>query len=131
MTDRRLSRGVINSRINRIKRAFKWAVAEELIPPHVLHGLQAVGGLRFGRTEARETEPVKPAQNEDVHAILPFLAPPVAAIIELQWLTGMRSGEIVIMRPCDIDKYILEGAKNIKLFVNLWRTFTVYVFRKR
>jgi integrase len=103
MIDHGLSRGVINSRINRIKRTFKWAVAEELIPPHVLHGLQAVGGLRFGRTEARETEPVKPAQNEDVHAILPFLAPPVAAIIELQWLTGMRSGEIVIMRPCDID----------------------------
>ena len=35
-----------NRRIGRIKRAFKWAVAEELIPPSVFHGLQAVAGCR-------------------------------------------------------------------------------------
>ena len=28
----KLSRGVINSRVNRIRRIFKWAVSEELIP---------------------------------------------------------------------------------------------------
>ncbi len=58
MIDEGLSRGVVNRRIGRIKRAFKWAVAEELIPPSVLHGLQAVAGLSFGRTTARETDPV-------------------------------------------------------------------------
>jgi hypothetical protein len=35
MIDQGLSRKVINQRINRIKRAFKWAVAEELVPPAV------------------------------------------------------------------------------------------------
>ena len=55
-----LSRGVINQRINRIKRVFRWAVEEELIPSSVFHGLQAVGGLRFGRTQARETDPIRP-----------------------------------------------------------------------
>jgi hypothetical protein len=55
-----LSRGVINARVNRIKRFFKWAVAEELVAPSVLQGLQAVRGLAFGRTTARETEPVRP-----------------------------------------------------------------------
>jgi integrase len=103
MVGRGLARGVINNRVNRIKRTFKWAVAEELIPPFVFHGLQAVGGLRFGRTEARETEPVKPVGSMHVHELMPFVAPPVAAMIELQWLTGMRSGEVVIMRSCDID----------------------------
>jgi hypothetical protein len=49
-----LSRGVINQRINRIKRAFRWAVEEELVPSSVLHGLRAVGGLRFGRTNAEK-----------------------------------------------------------------------------
>ena len=44
-----LSRGVINHRINRIKRLFKWAVAEELIPPSSLHGLQALAGVRYGQ----------------------------------------------------------------------------------
>jgi integrase len=27
----------------------------------------------------------------------------IAAMIELQWLTGMRPGEVCIMRPCDIE----------------------------
>jgi len=103
MIDSSLARGVINLRVSRIKRVFKWAVAEELVPPSVYHGLQAVSGLRYGRTEARETEPVKPIAEEHVLALLPFVAPPVAAMVQLQWLTGMRSCEIVIMRPCDID----------------------------
>jgi integrase len=103
MIDQGLARGVVNHRIGRIKRVFKWAVAEELVPPSVHHALQAVAGLRFGRTEARETEPIKPAAEEHVLALLPFVAPPVAAMVQLQWLTGIRSCELVIMRPCDID----------------------------
>jgi integrase len=98
-----LSRGVINARVGRIKRLFKWAVAEELIPPRVYHGLQAVAGLTFGRCSARETEPVRPVPDLYVAAILPFVSPVVAAMIRLQRLTGMRSGELAIMRPCDID----------------------------
>jgi hypothetical protein len=61
MVEEGLCRNVVNHRISRIKRAFKWAVAEELVPATAFHGLQAVGGLRFGRTEARETEPIKPS----------------------------------------------------------------------
>ena len=58
LIDTGLSRGVINKRVGQIKRAFKWAVAEELVPPSVYHGLQALAGLFFGRTSARETEPI-------------------------------------------------------------------------
>lgn len=104
MIDSDLSRRVTNHRINRIKRIFKWAVAEELVPPSILHGLQAVTGLRFGRTEARETEPVKPVMDEWVTPILPHVAPQVAAMIQLQRLTGMRPCEVVLMRECDIDR---------------------------
>lgn len=99
----KLSRKVINQRIGRIKRAFKWAVAEELVPPSLFHGLQAVGGLRYGRTEARETEPVKPAPEEHVDAVLPFVSPHISTMIQVQRLTGMRPCEVVAMRPCDID----------------------------
>jgi len=104
MVDAGLSRKVINQRINRIKRAFKWAVAEELVPPSVLHGLQAVTGLRFGRTPARETEPIRPVPEAAVDAVLPHVAPQVAAMIQLQRCTGMRPNEVVAMRPCDIDR---------------------------
>jgi hypothetical protein len=45
MIESGLSRGVINSRVGKIKRLFKWAVAEELTPPSVLYRLQSVAGL--------------------------------------------------------------------------------------
>ena len=38
----------VNRMINRIRRAFKWATSEELIPAAVLHGLQSVAGLPYG-----------------------------------------------------------------------------------
>ena len=103
MADEGLSRGVVNHRLSRIKRAFKWATGEELIPSSVFHGLQAVGGLRFGQTPARETEPIRPIADLYVALVLPFLTPHVAAMIKLQRLSGMRASELVVMRPCDID----------------------------
>ena len=82
---------------------FRWGVENELIPSSVHHGLQAVVGLRRGRTTAPEEQPRRPVPDEYVDAILPHVSRQVWAIVELQRLTGMRSGEVVIMRPCDID----------------------------
>lgn len=98
-----LCRTEINKRIGRIKRFFKWAVSEELVPASVHHGLQTVTGLRRGRTNARESEKVRPVPDEHVEALLPFVSPPIAAMIQLQRMTGMRPGEVVQMRQCDID----------------------------
>jgi integrase len=99
-----LCRAEINKRVGRIKRVFKWAVAEELIPSHVYEALRAVDGLRRGRTPARENAPVRPVEDAHVNAILPFVSPQVAAMIQLQRLTGMRPGEVVQMRLCDLDR---------------------------
>lgn len=75
MIDQGLCRGVINHRVSRIKRVFKWAVSEELVPGSVYHALGAVTGLRFGRTDARESEPVKPVPGEHVDAVFPYVPP--------------------------------------------------------
>jgi integrase len=83
---------------------FKWAVENELVPSAVYHGLQAVAGLKKGRTEARETQKIRPVDDEHVEAVLPFLTPPVKAMVQVQRLSGMRPCEVVIMRPCDIDR---------------------------
>lgn len=99
-----LCRTEINRRVSRIRRAFKWAESEELISGGQFHSLQTVSGLRGGRTEARESAPVRPVDQDTVAATLPFVAPPVAAMIRLQQLTGMRQGEVCIMRPMDIDR---------------------------
>lgn len=104
MIDADLSRGVINQRINRIKRFFKWAVSEELIPSSVYEGLRTVVGLRYGRTEARETAPIMPANDEHVNLVIPHVSPQVAAMIQLQRYTGMRPCEVVSLRVCDIDQ---------------------------
>ncbi|HEY1381528.1 MAG TPA: hypothetical protein VGF55_32320, partial [Gemmataceae bacterium] len=98
-----LCRPVVNQRVGVIKRVFKWAVAEELVPASVHQALQAVPGLKKGRTTAREPSPVRPVPDAWVNAALPFVLPPVAAMIELQRLTAARAGELVIMRPCDLD----------------------------
>jgi integrase len=104
MIDADLSRGVINNRVNRIRRVFKWGVSEELIPASVHHGLQAVAGLKKGRSQARETEPVRPVPEAHVDAVIPFVSAQVATMIRLQQLTGMRPGEVVFMRPCDLQQ---------------------------
>ncbi len=93
----------INRRIGRIKRVFKWATENELIPPSVFHGLQAVSGLKAGRSDARETQPVKPVHEVRVAEVLPGVSKQVAAMIKLQQITGMRPGEVGIMRGVDID----------------------------
>jgi integrase len=121
MIGRQLSRKTINARVNRIKRFFKWTVEQELVVPTVLLGLQAVAGLKQGRTDARETEPVRPVADEHVNATLPYLTPVVQAMVKLQRLTGMRPCEVVMMRLCDIERggeiWVYEPAKH----KNLWR----------
>lgn len=98
-----LSRGVINGRVNRIRRVFKWGVENEIVPPSVLHGLQAVSPLKRGRCQVRETAPVVPVPEELIEAVLRVAPSQIAAMIELQRLTGMRPGEVVLMRGCDLD----------------------------
>jgi integrase len=98
------ARRLVNSAIGCVKRMFKWGVAEEIIPASVYHGLLAVEGLRKGRCTARESKPVEPVAPEHVEAVLPFLTPPVRVMVELQQLTGMRPGEVVLLRPCDVDR---------------------------
>ena len=98
-----LSRGVVNARVNRIRRAFKWAASFELVPPSVFESLRTVAGLQRGRGEAREADPVRPAPEEHVRATLPYLPLPVRALAELQLLTGMRAGEATAMRAIDLN----------------------------
>ena len=77
-----LCRTETNKRIGRIKRAFRWAASEELIPVAIDQALQTVSGLKKGRTTARESTPIKPVADTAVDALLPFLTPQVAAMVQ-------------------------------------------------
>jgi integrase len=104
MIERGWCRSHINHQVNRIRRLFRWAVSEELLPSSVHEALRSVAGLARGRGGVRESSPIAPAFWEHVQAIIPHCPSPVAAMLELQWLTGMRSGEVRIMRTLDIDQ---------------------------
>ena len=103
MIDSGLCRSEVNKRVRHVVRAFKWAVGEEIVPPSIHHGLQAVSGLRRGRADVRESEPVKPVPEAFVDAIRPHVSRQVWAMVELQRLSGMRPGEVVIVRTSDLD----------------------------
>src|SRR5262249_17769482 len=103
MLEAGLCRNEINKRVGKIVRVFKWGTENELVTASVYHGLKAVSGLRKGRSEARESEPVKPVPEAFVQAVRPHVARQVWAMIQLQLFTGMRPGEVCQMRTCDVN----------------------------
>ena len=97
------SRTECNRRVGMVKRIFRWAVSEQLVPPATYQALASVAGLQKGRTEAREMEPIGPVDDAVVDATLPFLNRHVRGMIELQRLTGCRPGEGCSIRRSEID----------------------------
>jgi integrase len=98
------SRKYINKNVERIRRMFKWAAGEELIPASVPQALSMVIGLRQGRSVARETAPVLPVDDNVVNQTLVHVPEVIGDMIRVQRLTGMRPQEICIMRPMDLDR---------------------------
>lgn len=98
-----LARSNVNHSINRVRHIFKWGAENELLPGSIVESLKCVAGLRYGKTDAKETEPVKPVPDAFVDAVLPNVAPQIAAMLELQRTTGMRSGEVCAMRGADLN----------------------------
>lgn len=124
------ARTTCNRYVNRVRRFVRWCVSEELIPASIAEALATVDPLRKGKTEARETEPVTPVALETVRATLPYVSSTVAAMIEVQYLCGMRPAEVTIMRPCDIQRSPndehLPGGASVWLYLpeshkNEWR----------
>jgi integrase len=101
----RWTRGMVNSYLYRMKQAFRWGVTRELVPADKLTALIAVEGERWGRSCAREGKKVAPVADEQIDAVLPLVSRQVRAIIELQRLTGARAGEIVALRPAELDRW--------------------------
>ena len=99
-----LCRKTINNYIGKIRRMFAWGIEEEVASAGISHALKAVKDLRQGE-EGTFDHPEREAVPEWViAATLPFMPPTVAAIVQIQWLTGMRPSEVLNMRVGDIDQ---------------------------
>ncbi|TVQ57920.1 MAG: site-specific integrase, partial [Phycisphaerales bacterium] len=103
INQRRWCRTTVNKAISIVKRMFKWASENEIVSAEIYHRLQTVSGLRRGRSAARESDPIRPAPEDQIEAVIQSVSAPVAAMIQLQRLTGMRPEEVVSMRRCDLD----------------------------
>lgn len=98
-----ITRRGVNRQTDNIKRIFKWAVSEQLIPVAAYQALATVEGIRKNRSTLRESEKVPPVAEAAVAATLPHMPPTVAAMVRIQLLTGMRPQEVCRLRPCEID----------------------------
>lgn len=97
------ARKFINSQVQRIRHMFKWAVAHEMVPASVYQALCTLEPLKRGRTAAREGNKVGPVSQPVLDATLPLLSRPVRALVDLQFLTGARPGELLELRACDLE----------------------------
>lgn len=97
------TRRSLNKQVNRIRSIFKWAASQEIVAASICEALRTLSGLQPGRGGAKETLPVRPVPQAQVDAVLPFVSEQVRAIVQLQLRTGARAGELLRIRPIDID----------------------------
>ncbi|MBX9654740.1 site-specific integrase [bacterium] len=118
-----------NANTYRIRRAFKWAARKRMIPASVFAELSIVEGLAPYRSPAPEREPIKPIADDVVDACLPHMPRAVAAMVQLQRLTGMRPGEVIEMKGENITMQGDVWTDSPPLHKNTWRgrNRTVYL----
>lgn len=110
-----LARSTVNHYMAIIRLAFRHAVARGLIQVAIYQALCAVENLRQGRSPAKEPKVVESPPLEHVEACKPFLNRVVRALLELQFCTGARPGELVGLRRGEIDTKPLPPAMLAKL----------------
>lgn len=95
------------SHINRLVREtvamFSWGVSEELVPVEVWQALKTTPHLKAGESAARETKPRQPVSAEDFDAILPFLPPVLADMVQFCRLVSCRPIEACLLRMQDVE----------------------------
>jgi integrase len=119
-----LSRAVINDRVKRVRRAFRWAASMQLIPVTVVEALDTVPSLHRGRCDAPESDGVGPVDWASVDATLPHLSRPVAAMVRLMRYSNCRAEDVVIMRACDLQMHGDVWLYRPHTHKNQWRVKT-------
>ncbi len=123
------SRQYVNRLCDKIKRLFKWAAAESLLPASIAEALSMVDPLKEGRTNLRETEEVQPVDEAVVVATLEHLPRIVADMVRFQLGTGCRPGEVCSIQPGMVDRSGDVWQVRLHEHKNAWRgkDRTIYV----
>jgi integrase len=102
----RLNRNTINGRINKIRQIFAWAAKPQnaLIDEDIPVKLGLVEHLAYGRSAAKESDPVTAVPMEHVQQTCLYAGQKLRTLITVLLHTGMRPGEACIMRLSDLDR---------------------------
>jgi len=90
---RRFCRAVVNRYVSRIITALSWGVENELVESRTVHRLREVKALPKGTPGTFERKKCRAVPDDVVRRTLPFLPPTVAAMVQIQRLTGLRPSE--------------------------------------
>lgn len=94
----------INVMVGRIRRVFKFAIENEMIDAAVLTALESVAPLLAGRTDAPDNAPRHAVNQDKIDAVRQLVRPLVRDLIDLQLLTGARSGELLMLTTGMLDR---------------------------
>lgn len=104
------SRGFVNSSTNRLRRIWKWAVCEGLVPVTTWQALQAVPGLKTGHTSAPDYKQREAVSDEQLEAVRSHLVLKRGKrrdrhrdLFDLLRATGARPSELLGLTMADID----------------------------
>ncbi|CAB5195113.1 XerC Integrase [uncultured Caudovirales phage] len=99
-------RTTVNRRATQIVGVFQWAVEEGLLHPEVWQTLKSVKRIAPGREGAVDNPKIQPVTATQLELTLAELPIHLQRALRVQALTGMRSGELLTMRPQDVT---MEG----------------------
>jgi len=107
--DRMVAEGYARNTINHTISAWRcwarWCQDSRLCSVATMQELVAIQPLKPGRTRAPDTVPTLPVPHWAVKRAMLGAPPSLRAMVAVQELTGMRTGELVAMRPCDIERH--------------------------
>lgn len=89
------ARAYLNAQIRRFQLVFRWGAEMQLIPVSVWQWVQTFRPVRRGSTLAKEYEPITAVEWSDVLAVKRHVSPLIWDMIRVQFLTGMRTNELV------------------------------------
>ena len=98
------ARITINNTISTWRGWARWCHDTRLCSAATMQELVAVQALKRGRTRARDSEPTKPVPHWIVKRTMAGAPPTLRAMVAVQELSGMRTGELVQMRGADLER---------------------------
>ena len=116
-----ICRTTVNMRIGAVRRMIKWGLEEALTTAQVKAELTQVPNLKRGRSEAKETPPVMPADASAVEATVEHMMPNTADMVRVHRYTGIRPEEICALRWSLIDTTRTPWVYRPPTHKNQWR----------